>query len=174
MSLEPAKAQPTESPDDILLGELVELPVEPSYVPQAVEKTPPAGPLFRDEFVLAETSDQEELALSLAPPEGLSPTERRIATMEPIPLTIDEEPKLTQFTLWELMILMTFLSVGLSTIYYLPPSDVAGVLGLLALVGQGLLMRFPPDNRHVNLAAWSLLAMYFVAAAVAFFQHVWA
>ena len=72
----------------------------------------------------------------------------------------------------ELLWLMSFLSVGFSIMYYLPPDKVAGVLGLLALVGQGLLMRFPPESRHIRLGASVLLVMYACAAAVAFVQHV--
>ena len=134
-----------------------------------------ARPLFKNDFVLA-TADNGDAAEyeKLLPPEGISPAERRILTTEPIPLTIEEEPPrpLTQFTMPELLGLMTFLSVGFAVMYYLPPAQVAGVLGLLALVGQGVLTAFPPDNRHIRLGASVLLIMYACAAAVAFVQHV--
>jgi hypothetical protein len=109
----------------------------------------------------------------LASPEGLSPHERHVLTLDPIPLSDENDPgrPLTQFSLRELMALVTFFSAGMAVIYYLPADKVAGVLGVLALVGQGLLMRFPPENRHVLFAAWFLLAMYFVAAATALAQH---
>lgn len=163
-----------ESPDEILLGDLVDLPAEPTYVPQAVNTHSSIAPHFRSDVVLAESAELDDTVPALAPPEGLSPTERRAISLAPIPLTIeDDAQKLSQFTLWELMILMTFLSIGLSTLYYLPPQQVAGVLGLLALIGQGLLMRFPPENRHINLAAWCMLGMYFVAVVVALCQHGW-
>jgi hypothetical protein len=134
-----------------------------------------AQPLFKDDFVVAacdelDTVDYEKLL----PPEGLSPVQRRAISAEPIPLTVEEEPErsLLQFTMTELFWLMTFLSVGFAVMYYLPPAQVAGVLGLVALAGQGLLMRFPPESRHVRLGAYMLLVMYVCAAAVAFGAHL--
>jgi hypothetical protein len=109
----------------------------------------------------------------LSPPDGLSPQQRHLITLDAIPLSEDIDPgrPLSQFSLRELMALLTFFSVGMAVICYLPANLVAGVLGVLALVGQGLLMRFPPQNRHALFAAWCLMAMYFLAAAVAFGQH---
>jgi hypothetical protein len=133
------------------------------------------GALFRDDFVLACSADEAEYPLPpLAPPEGFSPTERRLISTEPRCVVEEEdEPQrpLTQYTLRELMSLTTFLSVGLALVYYLPAHYVAGVLGILSLVGQGLLMRFPPENRHVKLAAGMLLIMYAVSLSAAFIQH---
>jgi hypothetical protein len=133
------------------------------------------GPLFRDDFVLAATTDDDASEYEqLKPPEGLSPAQRRAITTEPVPLTVEEEPErpLLQFSMTELLWLMTFVSAGFAIMHYLPPDHVAGVLGLLALVGQGLLMRFPPESRHIRLGASALLVMYACAAVVAFVQHV--
>ena len=131
--------------------------------------------VFRDDFVVPahEAEDSSEYE-KLRPPEGLSPAVRRAITAEPIPLTVEEEPErpLTQFTMTELLWLMSFVCVGFSVMYYLPPNQVAGVLGILALLGQGLLMRFPPESRHIRLGASVLLVMYACAALVAFVQHV--
>ena len=127
----------------------------------------------RDNGLLA-TEDDAEYE-KLRPAEGLSPAARRALTADPVPLTVEEEPELPllQFTMAELLWLMSFLSVGFAVMYYLPSDKVAGVLGLLALLGQGMLMRFPPENRHVRLAATVLLIMYACAAFVAFVQHVY-
>lgn len=179
MSADTPKPLPPLTDDEFLVAESVPEPAdEPQYRPRLIPapEAVPAGPLFKDDFVLAATSDSDDGIeyLQLKPPDGLSPVQRRILTMNPIPLTeeVEEERPLTQFTLQEMMVLTTFLSVGLSIMYYFPPDMVAGVLGLLALVGQGLLMRFPPENRHIRLAAWVLLGMYAVAAATAFLQHI--
>lgn len=132
-------------------------------------------PTFRDDFVLPVHNDDDLSAYEkLQPPAGLSPAVRRALTTEPISLTDDPEPErpLTQFTVSELLGLMTFLSIGFAVMYYLPPAQVAGVLGLLALAGQGLLVCFPPENRHLRLGASVLLVMYACAAAVAFVQYV--
>jgi hypothetical protein len=135
-------------------------------------------PTFKDDFVLAASADADDTTdyERLLPPDGMSPAERRALNMPLIPLTIEEEPQrpLTQFTVAEMFGLTTFLSVGFAVMYYLPPDKVAGVLGILALVGQGVLMRFPPENRHVHLGASVLLVMYGIAAAVAFCQHFFA
>jgi hypothetical protein len=181
--------QPSDRKDeteDFTLAELAEL-ADSAVIDDDKEYRPrvsserraakPAGPVFRDDFVLATTDEANEddaAYESLLPPEGLSPAQRRAITAEPIPLTVEEEPQrpLTQFTMVELLCLMSFLCVGFSIMYYLPPAKVAGVLGLLALAGQGLLMRFPPENRHIRLAASVLLIMYGCAAVVAFVQHV--
>ncbi|HTN76378.1 MAG TPA: hypothetical protein VL096_14065 [Pirellulaceae bacterium] len=168
--------QPLPPPEPVVLAEITDTSrgdesYHPAANPQAVQSTP--GPLFQDEFMLASSVENDRTAeLALAPPDGLSPVERRILTLPPVPLSeeVSDRP-LSQFTLWELLILMTFLSVGCSIVYYLPINQVAGVLGLLALVGQGLLMRYPPDNRHIRLTGWLLLGMYVVAAVTAFVQH---
>lgn len=154
---------PDDGDDEILLGEVT------PRTPPTVGK-PPATVTNADE----EASEEEIDYTSLAPPQGLSVVQRRIICMDPIPLSEEEEtgPPLTQFTLREVLVLMTFLSIGLAIMYYLPARQVAGVLGLLALIGQGLLMRYPPMHRHANLAAWTLLAMYVIAAATAFIQHI--
>lgn len=132
-----------------------------------------AGPTFKNDFV-RDVPDDEDVDIELRPPEGLSPAQRRAIATPPIPLTVEEEeePPLWQFSMVELMVLMTFFSAGFAVMYYLPPAQVAGVLGLLALVGQGLMMRFPPETRHVRLAAMTLLVMYGLAASVAFVQHL--
>ena len=128
----------------------------------------------RDDVIMAADDDDDAEYQTLRPAEGLSPAARRALTADPIPLTVEEEPErpLMQFTMAELLWLMSFLSVGFAVMYYLPSDKVAGVLGLLALLGQGMLMRFPPENRHVRLAATVLLIMYACAAFVAFVQHV--
>jgi hypothetical protein len=131
---------------------------------------PAAQPLFKNEFVLEATAEEIAAYENLRPAEGLSPAQRRAISAEPIALTVEEEPErpLTQFSMTELFWLTTFLCVGFAVMYYLPADKVAGVLGLLALAGQGLLMRFPPENRHIRLGAYALLVMYVCAAAVAF------
>ncbi len=179
MSADPANSQPLTDDEIILLAEHV--PTEPSdseYRPRYIDPPDPlaARPLFKDDFVLAQTTESDEGIeyVNLQPPEGLSPAQRRIVCMEPIPLTEEDVQRpFFQFSLKEMMVLSTFLSVGLAIMHYFPPDMVAGVLGFLALVGQGLLMRFPPENHHIRLAAWTLLAMYAVAAATAFVQHIW-
>lgn len=157
-------------------NEVFVLTGEASMSEQRQPTTPEqAQPMFRDEFVLAAADDADSAEYEkLQPPQGLSPAERRILTAEPIPLTVEEEPQrpLTQFTMTELLGLTSFLSVGFAAMYYLPPAHVAGVLGLLALVGVGLLMQFPPESRHVRLAASTLLVMYACASVVAFIQHL--
>jgi hypothetical protein len=110
----------------------------------------------------------------LAPPDGLSPAER-LMLGAPRPAEVEEavpERPLTQFTIIEMMWLVTFLSMGMAVLYYLPPAKVAGVMGILALVGLVVLMRFPPENRHVKISVWLLLGMYALASLVAWVQHL--
>ena len=133
------------------------------------------GPVFKDEFVLGVPEDDDTVEYEhLQPPEGISPAERRAITAPPIPLTVEDEPvrPLLQFTMTELLWLTTFLAGGFAVMYYLPPDKVAGVLGLLALAGQALVMRFPPEQRHIRMAAAVLLILYVCAAAVAFVMHL--
>ena len=141
---------------------------------EEMQRRAAAGPTFRDDFVLgipAEVADEAEIPIR--PPEGMSPAERRNLTSEPIPVTVeDEERPFSQFTMIELMWLMTFFSAGFAVLYYFPLAESAGVLGLLALVGQGLIMRFPPENRHIRLAAYALLVMYGFAALASIVQYM--
>jgi hypothetical protein len=168
-----------DPPEDFTLAELADVPeLEPVHRPRVdadglIRSHSQQQPTFKDDFVLTaedtDTTDYEKLQ----PPEGLSPGERRMMCAEPAPVVYIEEPErpLWQFTTLEMFWLMSFMSVGFAIMYYLPPAEVAGVLGLLALGGQFLLMRFPPDSRHVRLGAYTLLIMYVCAAAVAFVVH---
>lgn len=167
----PERSQPPE----LSLADLPDDPPTPRSLVDSDGLIRGSAPTFRDEFSIAAAMDEDTSEYEkLRPPEGLSPSVRRALTAEPIRLTIEEEPErpLTQFTMTELMWLTSFLSVGFAVMYYLPPDKVAGVLGLLALAGQGLLMRFPPESRHIRLGASALLVMYACAAGVAFLQHV--
>jgi hypothetical protein len=166
--------------EEFLLAELADPPApEPIYRPRVdsdgLIQSHAHQPAFKDDFVLAaaevtDTIDYE----NLRPPEGLSPGERRMMCAEPVPVTYIEEPERPwwQFTTVEMFWLMSFMSVGFAVMYYLPAAEVAGVLGLLALAGQLLLMRFPPDSRHIRMGAYTLLVMYVCAAAVAFVVHL--
>lgn len=163
---------------DWTLDEVVHAPApQPEYRPRVdgdgliVSR----GPLFKDEFVVDVPEDDDAIEYEhLQPADGISPAERRALTAPPIPLTVEEEPvrPLLQFTMNELLWLTTFLAGGFAVMYYLPPDKVAGVLGLLALAGQALVMRFPPEQRHIRMAAAVLLILYVCAAAVAFVMHL--
>ncbi len=168
--------QPTSHVDDLTLADAADDPPRRTTSPLDSDGLIRSRnePTFRDEFVIP-VGDDDDLAAyeKLQPPTGISPAVRRALTAEPIPLTVEQDPErpLTQFTMTELFWLMTFLAGGFAVMHYLPLDQVAGVLGLLALVGQGLL-RFPPENRHIRLGASALLVMYACAAAVAFGQHI--
>lgn len=159
-----------ESVEDATIGEYRVLSEREETQRRAV-----AGPTFRDDFVLGLPEDvAADPNFNILPPEGISPAERRALTADLVPVTVEEEPErpITQFSLLELMWLMTFFAAGFSVFYYFPLAESAGVLGLLALIGQGLLMRFPPENRHVRLAAYGLLVMYMIAVLASMIQYL--
>src|SRR5689334_125023 len=90
----------TGTPEDFTPSELVDGTAEPPTLPlrPLIDRdglvSTRQGPLFRDDFVLATTSEQDAAEYErLAPPEGLSPAQRRVITTEPIPLTVEEEPE---------------------------------------------------------------------------------
>jgi hypothetical protein len=166
--------------EEFLLAEFAETPApEPIYRPRVdsdgLIRSHAHQPAFKDDFVLASAEDADTIDYeNLRPAEGLSPGERRMLCAEPVRVTYIEEPERPwwQFTTIEMFWLMSFASVGFAIMYYLPAAEVAGVLGLLALAGQLLLMRFPPDSRHIRMGAYMLLVMYVFAAAVAFVVHL--
>jgi hypothetical protein len=184
MASERSSSRDPLPPQDWTLDEVVSSPHPPAELSPPAEYRPRVdsdglitsqGPVFKDDFVLevpeeADTSEYEHLL----PPEGISPAQRRAMVAPPIPLTEEEEPvrPLWQFSMTEMLWLTTFLAIGFAVMYYLPPDRVAGVLGLLALVGQALVMRFPPEQRHIRIAAAVLLILYVCAAAVAFVMHL--
>jgi hypothetical protein len=135
-----------------------------------------AGLTFRDDFVLAaaddaDGADNQDANITLRPPDGLSPAERRALTVDSIAVTADDPQRSRlQFSMVELFWLMTFFSAGFAVLHYFPLAESAGVLGLLALIGQGLIMRFPPENRHIRLAGYALLMMYGLAAFATMIQ----
>jgi hypothetical protein len=171
--------RPLPPPDFAFLAESVDDDQDVEYrvlsESEEAQRRAAVGPTFRDEFVLGLNEDiAADANFTVRPPEGISPAERRALTADLAPVTVEEEPErpLTQFSLLELMWLTTFFAAGFSVFYYFPLAESAGVLGLLALIGQGLIMRFPPESRHVRLAAYSLLIMYAVAAFASIIQYL--
>jgi hypothetical protein len=171
--------RPLPPPDFAFLAESADEASEVEYrvlsEREEAQRRAAAGPTFRDDFVLGLHEDvAADANFTVLPPEGISPAERRALTADLVPVTVEEEPErpLTQFSLLELMWLMTFFAAGFSVFYYFPLAESAGVLGLLALLGQGLLMRFPPENRHVRLGAYALLMMYVVAVGASLIQYL--
>jgi hypothetical protein len=129
-----------------------------------------------EDFVVAQTADDDGPELSLAPPEGMSPAEtaRLIGRPDWGPTSTTEaagEPRANlRFSLLELLAAMTFISLALAAATWLPLQIFVGVTGLCVVVlltAFALLPPIAPESRMVKLAWWTLIGTYFVSTAVA-------
>jgi hypothetical protein len=80
------------------------------------------------------------------------------------PPSAASEREETQFSLTELLLVVTFGAIGLAGAQWLPPGWFAGGAGILALVTILLLTIAAPESRALRLAWWSLTALYVLAA----------
>ena len=80
-----------------------------------------------------------------------------------------EEPARFQFSLKELLLLITAAALLLSVIQSLPeslaPEYLAGLAGLAALLSMGVLAAMQPKRAIVHLVWWLMMVAYLVCCA---------
>ena len=132
------------------------------------------GPL--DEYVLAERVEEEasEAAAdyTVAPPTG--PSKDEIEGLLVDPALIEQarhgfpiEPPRSQsfqFSMLELLTIVTFAAVGLAGARWLPSGTFAGLAGAFAVLSFVILKVVKPEDSIVRLAWLALTTMYVLAA----------
>jgi prepilin-type N-terminal cleavage/methylation domain-containing protein len=128
-----------------------------------------SGRNFADESAIDEN-------VALAPPEGKSPAElygelegKRLAdeiAQREAELAAVVPPK-PQFTLTELLVVTTIAGVGLGGARVLPAGAFACLVGTMAVGALWLSGYWQIRSRWAQVAVWSLVGMYVIAAIVA-------
>jgi hypothetical protein len=111
--------------------------------------------------------------VALAPPEGKSQAEL-LEELEGRKYELADEvepaPLRPQFSLAELLVLMTIAAVGLAGARALPAAPLACLVGIMGFAAMWLIGQWQIRNRWVHLAVWGLLLIYVIAAVAAFFR----
>ncbi len=120
--------------------------------------------------------DYSDDELQLLPEEGLSRAELiALHNDQPLPTEPDQavlvpgKPDL-RFSLFELLLLVTFAAFGLGGGRWLSTALFAGVTGLMGLVLLVALAVAAPGSRLERLAWWCLTALYVMAVCSAIFH----
>jgi hypothetical protein len=83
----------------------------------------------------------------------------------PTPLSESIPPPPSQYSLRDLIILVTMVSVGLAGVKWFTPSTYAGVMGIVSVCW--LIMAFKLDSPWTQLVWWGLFVTYLLAVLVA-------
>jgi len=126
-----------------------------------------------DEAALAENASIDE-NVPLMPPLGRTPAEVQAEWSEyPIleqvlaeQRRIEAERPL-QFTIGELLMLMTMAAIGLAGLRWFPPVWMSLTMGAMTVGFLWATTRYEIRNRAVHVAGWSMLSIYFVSLIAA-------
>jgi len=105
----------------------------------------------------------------LLPPEGRSREEVERELTGPIVIAPEpaEPPRLLQFSVGDLMILMVGVAAGLAGGSWMPTDVFAAILGLATLAGLLIVSWHPPETRLGKMIWASFVVAYFMAVLAA-------
>ncbi len=102
----------------------------------------------------------------IAPAEG-----ERLALMQgepPAPQRwLPDEPPPTRFSLGELLLWVTLVSLAFGALKWLEPAAFAGVCSLVALGWWVMFCVWKPESRWLFVVWWALVAIYVMACVIA-------
>ena len=132
------------------------------------------------DYVLTPGEDDDGAELKLAPPDGKTAAEADLSVVQRLEAArqalITDRHKTArrpfQFTLLELLTLMTAVSVGLGTARFMPPGGFAWLAVIVALMSAGVGAALGTEYRPARIICWSVAFTYASMAFVSFVQAV--
>jgi hypothetical protein len=121
-------------------------------------------------YVRADSTAEGE-QFEVAPAEGKSLAQINLEQMPKPPDADDAEPideekseRPLQFSLRELLVLLTFAAIGLAIVRWLPAGYFAGASGLVAFIALLVGQFWKPKSFVVRALIWAVVTVYFFAA----------
>ena len=132
------------------------------------------------DFVLTPAEDDAGADLKLAPPDGKTAVEADVSQAHRLKAArqtlVTGRRKIVrrpfQFTLLELLTLMTAVSVGLGTARFMPPGRFASLAIVVAVLSAGGGVVLGPEYRTARLICWSVAFTYAGMAVVSIVRAV--
>ena len=119
-------------------------------------------------YVLAKSTEEDE-KLDVAPADGKSLAQINLEPL-PDPEEIDDtaggenSERHLQFSLRDLLVLLTFAAIGLAIVRWVPAGYFAGASGLIAFVALLVARVWNPKSFVVRALIWAVVTVYFFAA----------